>query len=97
AIEAVDWHLVATLPPPAGAVDLGWHAPSRSAEPGARPTWQPEAGGFVETAIWDRRTLGAGAAIDGPAIVEDPEATIVVPTGSRARVTARGHLVIDIG
>jgi len=97
AIEAVDWHLAATLPPPAGAIDLGWHAPSRSAEPGARPTWQPEAGGFVDTAIWDRRTLGAGAAIDGPAVVEDPEATIVVPAGARARVTARGHLVIDIG
>jgi len=97
AIEAVDWHLVATLPQPAGALDLGWRAPETSGRPTARQTWQPEAGGFVETAIYDRRALGVGAAIQGPAIVEDPEATVVIPAGDSARVTARGHLVIDIG
>ena len=95
-IEAVDWHLVATLPAPGGALDLGWRAPETSAPAGMRPTWQPEAGGFVDTAIFDRRTLAAGARIDGPAIVEDPEATIVVPPGAAARVTARGHMVIDM-
>ena len=97
AIEAVDWHLVATLPPPAGEIDLGWRAPAASAAPATRPTWQPEAGGFVETAIYDRRALGVDAELAGPAIVEDPEATVVIPSGCTARVTARGHLVIDIG
>ncbi len=99
-IEAVDWHLVATLPLPSGALDLGWRAPAGSltlATPRTRPTWRPEIGAFVDTAIHDRRTLAAGAVIVGPAIVEDPEATIVVPTGCTARVTERGHLIIDIG
>ena len=97
AIEAVDWHLVATLPHPAGTIDLGWRAPQGSAPAGERPTWQPETGAFAPTAIYDRRTLGVDADIVGPAIVEDPEATIVVPAGMRARLTAHGHLVIQTG
>lgn len=96
-VEAVDWHLVATLPQPAGALDLGWRAPTASAPPVSRPVWRRAAGGFVDTAVYDRRALAAEASVPGPAIVEDPEATIVVPDGCSARVTARGHLVIEIG
>ena len=98
AIEAVDWHLVATLPQPAGALDLGWRAPA-GAMPAARmrQTWHPEAGGFIETPIHDRPRLPAGAAIAGPAIIEDPESTLVVPSGMLATVTERGHILIDIG
>lgn len=97
AIEAVDWHLTATLPAEGGGLDLGWRAPDASAAPTTRSVWRREAGGFVETPIHDRRRLAAGDAIVGPAIVEDPEATIVVPDGASARVTARGHMIIDIG
>ena len=35
--------------------------------------------------------------IDGPAIVEDPEATIVVPPNMSARVSRQGHIVINTG
>jgi len=98
AIEAVDWHLVATLPQPAGALDLGWRAPEGvMPKPRTRPTWQPDAGGFVDTPIYDRQQLPAGAAIKGPAIIEDPESTLVVPGGMLATVTERGHILIDIG
>ena len=98
AIEAVDWHLVATLPKPAGALDFGWRAPEGvMPKPRTRPTWQPEAGGFVDTPIYDRQQLPAGAAIKGPAIIEDPESTLVVPGGMLATVTERGHILIDIG
>ena len=98
AIEAVDWHLVATLPQPAGALDLGWRAPEGvMPKPRTRLTWQPEAGGFVDTPIYDRQQLPAGATIKGPAIIEDPESTLVVPGGMLATVTERGHILIDIG
>jgi N-methylhydantoinase A len=95
-IEAVDWHLVATLPHPTGVLDLGWQAPSTSGAATTRMTWQPEVGSFVETPIYDRRHLAADTTIEGPAVIEDPEATIVVPTGAVARVTQQGHLSIKI-
>ena len=97
-IEAVDWHLTATLPAEPAALDLGWRAPGRgTAAPGERPAWFPESEGFTVTAVHDRRRLGAGALIDGPAIMEDPESTIVVPPGMGARVSPQGHIVIDTG
>ena len=66
-------------------------------EPRIRQTWQPEAGGFVDTPIHDRQQLPAGATINGPAVIEDPESTLVVPAGMHATVTERGHILIDIG
>ena len=98
AIEAVDWHLVATLETPEAILDLGWRAPETSGDSvSKRPVWFPEQGRFVETAIHDRSKLGQGQLIDGPAIVEDPEATVVVPPGMFAEVSRQGHLVINTG
>ena len=97
-IEAVDWHLVATLETSEATLDLGWQAPGESTgDAGKRPVWFPEQGTFVETAIHDRSKLGEGWMIDGPAIVEDPEATIVVPPDMSARVSRQGHIVINTG
>ena len=67
------------------------------AAPGERPAWFPETEGFTAAAVHDRRRLGAGARLEGPAIIEDPEATVVVPPGMRATVGARGHVVIETG
>ena len=98
AIEAVDWHLTATLPVESAGLDLGWRAPERSSAPPAqRPAWFPETEGFTATAVHDRRRLGAGTRIAGPAIVEDPESTVVVPPGMTAAVIAQGHILIDTG
>ena len=97
AIEAVDWHLVATLPLHSDKLDLGWHVPKSSITPRQRKTWQPEANGFVETKIYDRRGIFVGTEIVGPAIIEDPEATIVIPSGDTAIVTENGHIRINIG
>ena len=97
AIEAVDWHLVATLPSPEGTLNLGWQAPKDPIPPRTRLTWQPESGGFVATEIYDRRGLLVRKEIEGPAIIEDPESTIVVPEGDVATVTENGHILIRIG
>ena len=99
AIEAVDWHLTATLPVEAAGLDLGWRAPEQD-DPAAsvrRPAWFSETEGFADTAVHDRRRLGAATEIAGPAILEDPESTVVVPPGMTARVNPQGHVVIDTG
>ena len=99
AIEAVDWHLSATLPVEAAGLDLGWRAPGQGdpAAPIRRPAWFPETGGFADTAVHDRRLLGAATEVAGPAILEDPESTVVVPPGMTARVNPQGHVIIDTG
>ncbi len=53
-------------------------------------------GEFVDVPVYLGRTLGARASIDGPAIVEEPTTTIVVPPGTTLTVSDAGnyHLAI---
>ncbi len=52
--------------------------------------------GQLETRIYERTLLGAGAGIPGPAIIEESDTTIVLPPGSRATVDRYGLLHIDV-
>jgi N-methylhydantoinase A len=54
-------------------------------------------GCYVATPVYDGPTLGAGQAILGPAIVEEPFTTIVVYPGQRATVDAFGNYVVTLG
>ena len=49
---------------------------------------------MVDTPVYDGATLGAGAAIAGPAIIEQPGTTIVLPTGQAARIDDFGNFHI---
>ncbi|MEM7024539.1 MAG: hydantoinase/oxoprolinase family protein, partial [Pseudomonadota bacterium] len=44
--------------------------------------------------VYDRATIGAGAVIDGPAIVEQPDSTVWILPDWRARADALGNLLI---
>ena len=46
--------------------------------------------------IFDRLALPAGAAFDGPAIVEQMDSTIVVPPGWQAEVDDYGNIVLRL-
>jgi N-methylhydantoinase A len=45
--------------------------------------------------VW-RPSLAAGARIDGPAVIEEPNATTLLHPGDVAVVSDAGHLVIDV-
>ncbi len=62
---------------------------------GARPVWFD--GAWVETEIWSRLDLPVGAIIAGPAILEQPDATLVVEPGQSATVDPLGNLIIERG
>jgi N-methylhydantoinase A len=97
AIEAVDWTLVATIPSRTGSARLGrMAAETTTGRRGTRKVWFPEAGGYVDTAVIDRQAFASGATITGPAIIEDPDSTTVLLPGDVARISAEGHLIIDI-
>jgi N-methylhydantoinase A len=76
---------LAALAPPATATRA-------AAARGTRPVWFD--GTPRETTIWSRLDLPAGAEIAGPAILEQPDATVVVDPGLAARVDRLGNLVI---
>jgi N-methylhydantoinase A len=63
-----------------------------AAEPAAHAEVRWPGRGPVPTAIYARDQLGAGAVIAGPALVEAPETTCVVPPGWSARVDDNGAL-----
>jgi N-methylhydantoinase A len=51
--------------------------------------------GAVECAVYRRDDLAAGRRIDGPAIIESMDSTIVLPPGWRASVDAKGFIVME--
>jgi N-methylhydantoinase A len=61
-----------------------------------RSVYFDEVGDFTETPIYSRLNLLVGAAIAGPAIVEQMDTTVLIPPNSRARVDERLNLVIDV-
>jgi N-methylhydantoinase A len=52
-------------------------------------------GGFVDTPVYEHGRLGRDMRLEGPAIVESPFTTIVLPPGSRAELDRYLNLVIE--
>jgi N-methylhydantoinase A/oxoprolinase/acetone carboxylase beta subunit len=99
-IEVVNWRLVATGPTP--SIRLARHAmaPGASAAAalkGHRPAYFPEAGGFVDTPVYDRYHLPAGAQVHGPAILEEQESTVVIGPADTAHTDEYLNVVVQVG
>jgi N-methylhydantoinase A len=78
--------------------DFSVFAPDASASleqaaTGSRQVWFP--GGWRDTSVWSRLALPAGAAIEGPAILEQPDATTVIEPSHIGRVDALGNVIVE--
>ena len=73
-------------------LELGDSIPTPSTR---RLAYFPETGGFTDTPIYCRPTLGSGALITGPAIIEEAEATVVLIPGSSATVDRYGNILVE--
>jgi N-methylhydantoinase A len=81
-------------------VDLAIFAPAIDGSGAPQPSGVRQVrfdGGWFDTAIFDRASLGRGARLAGPAIVEQPDTTVVIDPGATAVVDALGNLVISVG
>jgi len=73
---------------PGHLAELGTVTDAASARAGARPVyWET---GFVDTPVYDGRVLGAGAVIDGPALIEEAFTVVAVAPGWRCELDAHG-------
>ena len=61
----------------------------------SRKVWFKDVG-FVETAIYERELIPNGARFNGPAIVEQPDTTTVLPPRTKARADEYGNLIIKV-
>ncbi|MFN8927721.1 MAG: hydantoinase B/oxoprolinase family protein [Rhodospirillales bacterium] len=94
-IEAINFRVRCAGPTPdltlsgaAGGADAA------AACKGTRRAWFGD--GWAEAAVWDRYALRPGDVIEGPAIVEEREATTIVPPRDRLTVDAALNLRIAI-
>ena len=61
----------------------------------SRPVWLAETRDFAATPIYARDALRPGNRFAGPAIVEQMDATTLVPPGTTARVDAYLNLILE--
>lgn len=72
-------------------------SPTGTPEPrGTRRVFFERAGGFVDTPIYRRSDLPAGAVLKGPAVVEQMDTTTVIPTGVKATVDEYLNIILDM-
>ena len=95
-LEALNWRAVVSGPAPDLTITAGLAA--AAAAPAAkkhRAAYFAEAGGYVDTPVYDRYRLDPGARLAGPVIVEERESTTVVGPGARLSVDAHRNLVAE--
>ena len=82
---------------PGGEVVLAGRAASdESPVKGSRPTYFPDAKGYVETTVYDRTKLAVGDTLAGPAIIEDADSTLIVGPGAAVDIAATGNIIVTM-
>ena len=59
-----------------------------------RPVFFDEAGGFVDCNIYDRDLLALGSSIDGPAILEGMDSTVLINPGWAGKIDEYGNCIM---
>ena len=96
--EIVNWKVEAVGPATGlgDSYNLEGMAPASSARKGARRAYDAKAGAMTEWPVYDRYALHPGTTVDGPALIEERESTVVVGAGDRVSVDARFNLVAEL-
>jgi N-methylhydantoinase A len=90
-LELVNLRLVATVP--GDKPELREPPARRKAVPGRRRAGFD--GDWLEVDVWRRAELGAGSELEGPAVVELAESTVLLRPGWRGAVDEAGTLVLE--
>lgn len=97
-IEGVNWRLVATGPRPEIRANSWWSKGEKIEEAikGKRRIFIPEMNGYKEVLIYDRYCLPPGVKIEGPAVIEERESTIVMNGPGTAEVDSSGCVILNL-
>ena len=110
-VEVLNWRVVCTAAPAAGLSARlaggeekraggggagGGGAGEKGALKGHRRAWVPGRGAFADVPVHDRYAMDPGTVVEGPAIVEEREATTIVPDACTLTVDAGRNLVLSL-
>jgi N-methylhydantoinase A len=97
-LEVVNWRVTVRGPRPAPQLGGGRNDTSgrTDARTGARKAYFGEMRGFVETPVFDRYRLVPGVTVEGPAIIEERESTVIVGPQARARVDDALSITVEM-
>ena len=98
ALEVINWRVIASGPRP----EMDFKLPRKpsgeaQARKGSRRAYFPDSGGWVEAAVYDRYALSPGTTLNGPAIVEERESTLIMGARGRGRVDERLNVIVEFG
>jgi N-methylhydantoinase A len=98
AVEALNWRVIVSGPRPQIQLKqpAGAHAPLDAARKGERLAYFPEASGYLRCPVYDRYRLAPGMVLQGPAIIEERESTVVVGPGARVDVDPYQNVVLQL-
>jgi N-methylhydantoinase A len=98
-LEVVNIRLVVSAGRPDTLAEQWLSAPWEP-EPAVADDWRDviftDAARPLRTRVVWRPSLAAGARIEGPAVIEEPNATTLIHPGDLATVSDAGHLIIDV-
>ena len=87
------WKVEVAAPPP----EFVTPPPGGTGDPVAKATRQAYFdNSYHETPVYDRQALGTGATITGPALIEEPESTVIIGPNDRVEMDHFGNLVAEI-
>ena len=95
-VEIVNYHVTALVPtakPSLAALETGTGSPKLK----ATRVVDFDVWGKLDSAIYERADLYPGSRIHGPAIIEEPAASTVVPPAVQVTVDQIGNIVMTIG
>jgi N-methylhydantoinase A len=97
-VEAVTFVVegVAALPVPAAVEQPSEGQDASHAISGRRRLYLHDTGGFQEVAAYSAERLRSGNALEGPALVEAEDTTVLVPPGQRLWVDGFGNLRMEL-
>jgi len=96
-IEILTWRVTSRGPDPHARLHLESTSDGSPALLEHRDAYFPESGGYVATAVYDRYRLDRGTVVEGPALVQEREATLVLAPGMRATVTEDSSVLVEFG
>jgi N-methylhydantoinase A len=92
-VEVVTWRVAAWAPPPALELPPLPPVGGDNEAKARRPVRFERRGDPVETPVYDRAALRSGMTIDGPAMIQERETTVVLRPGWHAEVASDGSVV----
>jgi N-methylhydantoinase A len=99
-IEFIDWRVIVSGPKPdmdlSSASNANGEQLGNKAVKGHRRLYFPEYGDYVRAPVYDRYQIKMGTVLEGPAVVEEKESTLVIGPKGKAEVDQWGNIIMTI-